>query len=259
MAERAVLDPHFDELAGRRALGIARPRDYTDWAEALLVAGLETESVAVLAGLGLDREPESAEVETFFQRSLSELDLELPAEALALQHYAVQLCRRLVAGEVDAIATLYLLESFYVRSDYDPLYSVWDELTEDLAWLDGDEPAYFNPGLTRETLPARIGAIARQFLVLLDTDLPPDFFRMSLCGTCGFFGESGVERSEMNWLPEAVFRYLFRRGPARRAVCARCGAGDPRPMSDFEARETYLRIVVPSGPGEARGPAGAPR
>jgi len=49
----------FELLAGKRALGSAYSKDYTEWAESLLYEDIESENVAILASIGYERDPDS--------------------------------------------------------------------------------------------------------------------------------------------------------------------------------------------------------
>ena len=63
----------FEHLVGKRALGSAHARDYTTWAESLLYEGVDAENVAILASIGLERDPDSEEVELYFPESVTSL------------------------------------------------------------------------------------------------------------------------------------------------------------------------------------------
>lgn len=66
---------NLTEPAGRRALGSAIRDDHVCWAEELLSDGVNSDDVAVLASLGLAKNPDSREIESLFQKSVDDLGL----------------------------------------------------------------------------------------------------------------------------------------------------------------------------------------
>lgn len=154
----------FTCLAGKIALGTASAKDYTDWAEDMLGKGTESENVAILAGLGLDKEPDSEEVEYYFYKSLKDLKLELPVQENSISTYAGYICTEMIAGNIAPMAGLSMLDELYSESDYEPIYSLWDELSEDVWMVSNGEDSIFNPGLTQENVEQYIVNAAAQFL-----------------------------------------------------------------------------------------------
>lgn len=227
-------------LAGKIALGVARPSDYTDWAERMLEEGAESESVAILAGLGLEREPDSEEVRAYFQRSLRELGIEPVSEENGLLYYARTLCGDIVEGNLAPRVGLSRLDELYPRSDYDPLYNLWDGLSEDVWMVDDGEAPMFNSGLSRDNVERYIVDTARQFLRLTELDLPENFFRLGACRNCGHIGEYREAREGPRWTPDWLFRIVHRGEFQRRIVCAKCGEPYPLTMRDYAGRERYL-------------------
>ena len=151
-------------------------------------------------------------------------------------------CHQILAEEVEPEKGLNLLESLYFPSDYEPIISIWDELSEDVWMVNNHEGAIFNSGLTAENVPYYIKKVARQFLTLIEIDLPKNFFRMSLCLTCGFLGESKSKRVGIAWLPVKLYRLFFQRYPAYRSFCSECGESLLAQMWDYEGREKYLHM-----------------
>ena len=58
----------LNELFGKYALGTIRPEDYITWAEQQLIAGIDSPSLPVLAGMDLTRPIDSIEVYEWFAR-----------------------------------------------------------------------------------------------------------------------------------------------------------------------------------------------
>ncbi|KAB0665672.1 hypothetical protein F6V25_08095 [Oryzomonas japonica] len=231
----------FEHLAGKRALGSAQAKDYTDWAVSLLCEGCDSESVAILAGIGLDKETGSEEIEKYFQKSLKELALSLPPHEESLRIYAEYLCKQIVAGELEPEKGLSILEAFYSCSNYDePIYSIWDTLGEDVWSVNNRFDCTFNSDLTRENLGSYIRDVAGLFLRLTKVELPKNLFSMYLCQKCGYLGEHALEQIDKPWLPEKLYRFFYRRGPTYRSVCAKCREPYPKSMSNFEGLKLYL-------------------
>ncbi len=230
----------FEHLVGKRALGSAHARDYIAWAESLLYEAIESENVAILASFGFERNPDSEEVESYFQRSLTDIGLSLPPDKDALSIYAKALCEQIVSGNLEAEVGADILAGFYSRSYYEHIYSIWDELRDDLWSVQNRYGCIFNTGLTKENSGNYIKNVASQFIVLLEADLPEDFFHLSACPECGYIGKSELEVLEMPWMPEKLFRLIYKRAQLRRVVCQSCKRPFPNNMSDYEGRRLYL-------------------
>lgn len=234
---------NFNLLMGKRSLGQAYWKDYTQWAEDLLRQNVDSKNVAILASLGLKQSPDSEEIEFYFQKAMDDCDLTLPTERDSLSAYARYICEQVAHGTMAPNEGLDTLQGFYTISGYEPIYSIWDELSEDI-WLVNDrEEPIFNTGLTKDNQEEYIMNVAAQFLELLEIDLPDWFFHLFACPACGYIGKSGFERIDKPWLPEKTFKLIYRRDPARRAVCAKCGAPFPKSMGDYEGRTQYLQSL----------------
>jgi len=230
----------FELLAGRRALGSAHTKDYTDWAESLLYGDVESNNVAMLASIGLERGPDSEEIEVYFQKCLKDLGLILPTKKAGLKIYAKSLCEQIVSGELESEKGLNILETFYSRSDYEAIYSIWDELAEDIWMVNNGEDCIWNTGLTIESEHGYVKDVAAQFIVILEAKLPSNFFHLSACSDCGHIGKSRFEVIDKPWMPEIVFRLIYKRSQTQRAFCSNCKKPFPTSMSDYESRKKYL-------------------
>ena len=237
---------NFEQLAGKRTLGIARPKDYGAWAESLLMAGEDSENVAILAGIALEKYPDTHDLEDYFQRSLRDLSLTLPTETNSLQSYAAYLCEQMVLGNLKPEQGLRILQTFYSRSDYEPIFSIWDELDEDIYFVKNGEDCIFNDDLTQDNIQEFILKVAKQFIQLLEVQLPPNFYHLCVCKECDHIGESQYERIEKPWIPENFFRSIFGRNPNYQSICSKCGAPFPGNMSDYAARQRYLDLISPT-------------
>ncbi len=230
----------FELLAGKRALGSAYSKDYTDWAESLLYEDVESENVAILASMGYERDPDSEEIEAYFLKSLKDLGLSLPDEKKGLKIYANALCEKIVSGDLEPEKGVNILESFYSKSDYEAVYSIWNELSEDLWMINDSDGCIFNTGLSAENKSEYVKAVAAQFIELLETNLPDRFFYLCACSECGYIGENELEVIDNPWMPDKLYRFIYKRGQTQRAICANCKRAFPNNMSDYESRKQYL-------------------
>ncbi|OQX01574.1 MAG: hypothetical protein BWK73_45635 [Thiothrix lacustris] len=234
----------FEHLAGKRALGIAYSKDYADWAESLLHEDIESENVAILASIGLERNPDSEEIEVYFKKSLTDLNLVLPSEVISLAFYAKALCHQIVLGDVDPKKGLGILEACYSKSGYKTIYSIWEELAEDLWMVNAREHCIFNAGLTKENASDYIKSVAAQFIVLLESELPEDFFHLSACPECGYIGKSEYKAINNPWMPAKLFKFIYKHSQTQMAICLKCKKPFPKNMSDYEGREQYLNKIT---------------
>ncbi|WP_444925410.1 hypothetical protein ACJJI4_12885 [Microbulbifer sp. TRSA002] len=230
----------FEFLLGKRAIGSAYSKDYTEWAESLLYENVDSENVAILASMGYERDPDPEEIETYFQKCLKDLGLAVPLDKDALKIYAQALCELIISGELEPEQGVGMLEGFFRASDYEAIYSIWDGLSEDLWMVNDREICYFNSGLTSENKSSYIKDVAAQFIILLDTELPDRFFFLSSCPECGYIGESGLEVIEKPLIPKQLFKLIYGRGQNQRAICSKCKRPFPNNMSDYEGRKQYL-------------------
>ncbi|WNZ54943.1 hypothetical protein QT397_18980 [Microbulbifer sp. MKSA007] len=102
----------FEFLLGKRAIGSAYSKDYTEWAESLLYENVDSENVAILASMGYERDPDPEEIETYFQKCLKDLGLAVPLDKDALKIYAQALCELIISGELEPEQGVGMLEGF---------------------------------------------------------------------------------------------------------------------------------------------------
>jgi hypothetical protein len=102
-------------LSGKIALCEAQPKDYTDWAEEQLLAGHESESVVILAslGLGLDKDPDRWEVENLFSKCLTELSILFEDREKAIKDYSLFLCESISSEVITPQEGLAQLSCFW--------------------------------------------------------------------------------------------------------------------------------------------------
>ena len=126
-----MLSDSLIALLGRRAFHETRSQDTVDWAVREIVAGQHTPELCVLAGMSA---PLNAfEVDAQFQKTLDEMGLVPPDEAVCLRLYARQIAQALLDGAIpipNACATL----SRIFDASYDGIYIIWFSLH--WAWQD---------------------------------------------------------------------------------------------------------------------------
>ena len=228
------------ELAGKIELGTVQARDYAEWALSLLEEGSKLDSIAVLASMTLQREVTFWEVEPYFAKAIADLGIEIPKGTSAASLYSKAVCRDIVSGVLSPKDGLSKMEPLYRSTDYEHLYSIWSELSEDIWSLEHQDFCYFNSELTLERVDDYIVAVADQFIRLLDSPLPSNFFRLSWCKNCKNVGNAEPVRESLNWMPIGLYRVIFRRHPRWLPVCAKCRTPFPIGMGDFVARKAYL-------------------
>ena len=116
-------------------------------------------------------------------------------------------------------------------------------MSEDVWMVDDDEACFFNTGLTKDNVDHFIIDAASQFIKLTEIKLPERFFHLGACQQCHFVGEQRQERIDLTWMPEWLYRFIFRRGPTWRAICGQCGQPYPLGMGDYAGRELYLHSI----------------
>ena len=230
----------FNYLAGKIAVGAAQPKDYSEWAIDMLNKGVESENIVILAGLDMDKYPDLEEIKYYFKQSIIDLELELPSEEKNLLNYATYICREIIKGEIPPRDGVTTLNGLYSISDYEPIYSIWDALSDDIWSIKERGICYFNTGLSEDNIDQYIINVASQFIKLIEVELPDDFFQLSVCQKCGNIGEHKLERIDSPWLPEKLYRLIFKKGPTHRAICSKCSEPFPLNMGDYEARKQYL-------------------
>jgi len=241
MVGRAVSPLSLDELFGRHALGSDRPHDYIAWAEQQLLAGEGSEALVTLAGLDLGASVDTGEVLQWFTRATAELGVTWPDDEQALRNYSGLLCRQILSGTLTPDEGLTRLSRIWQVTGYTQhLYSIWDELGDDIDLLaDGYGPLY-NSGLRTTNTDEYIRKVAGQFLQMLSCKLSNEFFNPVYCQDCRQIARPQTVRLALSWLPEKLYRLIFRRGPAYQLACAGCGSKELLTMRDYDGREKYL-------------------
>ena len=151
----------IEAMFGRREVEQLAAADYVEWAIERLVAGQDSASLRVLAGL----DPRSTwfEADDLFVRSARELGVEPPERTAAVRAHAREVARGLLDGRVSTTEAVRALGRICQAMKY----------REYVEWLDLDEPLWsLRPAPPSGGAPDDVAAEARRLAraMLDDTD-----------------------------------------------------------------------------------------
>ncbi len=214
-----------DKLLLDRWMGNALPEDYVAWAVELLVAGRDTPSLRVLAGLNPTLE--RRDVEMYFLRSCNELELR-PLESSDSPRGAVPLVGRLSrSGSLSPMETLRHMSRLYELSDYsDPLLGLWFAM----------EDEFFPEEM--ESLEEWIDREWKMFDQAAGLDLPDDFHQLVRCEGCRHIGR--LARPTFFSGPRVHSTQGYMAKETFPPVCAKCGDTHFKRMANAEVQEDYF-------------------
>jgi hypothetical protein len=127
-----LADPRWRRLArllARTQFGTGSGSDVVDWAVDALVAGWESPSLEVLAGL--DRPPNEFEVDRYVERALSELGVEMPRGAQVVHLYSVGIAADILAGTISPYDGAREMFRVCVATNYPREQRAWVGLEDD--------------------------------------------------------------------------------------------------------------------------------
>lgn len=233
----------FKFLASKIITWEVEPKDYTDWAECMLVRGENSPNIAILAGLGLELTPDMEEIRLYFSRCLKDLGLKLPSLEKGFLDFSSHISEEIIAGKMAPIEGLMVLYNLYTKSDYAPIYSIWGDLDEDIRFVEEGYDSIFNSGLTKDNIDQCIVKVATQFIELSKISLPDDFFHLSICPKCKFLGASRNKEINVPWMPIFLWQLIFRNRSLKRTmeICAKCKNQNPLQMTDYYGRQEFLK------------------
>lgn len=236
----------FKFLASKIIACAAEPKDYTDWAECMLVRGENSTNIAILAGLGLDLTPDMEEVRLYFSRCLKDLDLRLPSREKGFLDFSSHISEEIISEKIAPIEGLMILNKLYTESDYAPIYSIWGDLDQDIHFVEEGCDSIFNSGLTKDNIDQCIVKVASQFIELSKISLPDDFFHLSICPKCEFLGASINVKINVPWMPTFLSQLIFKnhRFKQTMAVCTKCKSQNPLQMTDYYGRQEFLKARI---------------
>lgn len=157
----------IEELWGLIALGKDAPRDYTDWAEHRM-AQEESDTLVILASLGLDKEPIREDVVHYFHRYLNERLITPPTKEESLSRYVNHLCRQTIDKALDPDCAVLLLADLHRNTGFEGGWdNPWSQLSYDLTLLDmGEKVRFFHPELKQSNRNDYIMSFASSYLSL---------------------------------------------------------------------------------------------
>ena len=217
-----------DKLLLDRWMGYALPEDYVAWAVELLVAGRDTPSLRVLAGLipNLERD----DIEVYFLRSCKELKLR-PLESSDSPRDAVPLVKRLYrSGTLSPEETLQLMSRIAEHSDHsDPLLGLWFAVDDE-----------FFPEVM-ESLEEWIDREWELFDRAVGLDLPDEFYRFVRCEKCRHIGPI----KKPSFFVRLTHGYAW--DETAPWVCAKCGNSHVTRMANADVQEDYFSRLRRAG------------
>lgn len=155
----------MEELWGLIALGKDTPRDYADWAECRM-GKEESDTLVILASLGLDKEPVREEVVHYFHRYISERLITPPTKEESLSRYVNLLCRQTIDEVVAPDSAVLLLADLHRDTGFEGGWdNPWSQLSYDLSLLDMEERLRrFHPDLKQNNRNEYILSFAASYL-----------------------------------------------------------------------------------------------
>lgn len=113
-------------------MGLANYDDTIRWAISMLEAGMETDSLMILASFALEKLPNPSEVDDYFQRSLKDLGWMTPSPEECLRQYARDLCEDILSDVIESTEVLFELHRISQTLDYPSDMLAWNFLVDDL-------------------------------------------------------------------------------------------------------------------------------
>ena len=107
-------------------LGEASPKDFSDWAINCLEQNIDTKNIRILASM-LNAQYIS-EVETYFIKSLNDLNWNYPTAENFLPEYAKIVAQKILNKQINAVEGCNEIYKVYRTLDYEPELINWDYL-----------------------------------------------------------------------------------------------------------------------------------
>jgi hypothetical protein len=119
LAPSRLSDPNwrrFVRLLGQRRFGLASGSGLVDWGVDALVAGWESQSLNVMAGLS--KPPNEFEVDEYVERMMKELGVQMPEEHEFAKLYGMAVARDMLAGKTTPYEGAGELRNLWVRTGH---------------------------------------------------------------------------------------------------------------------------------------------
>lgn len=130
-------------------------KGWVNWAYEMLVAGYETESLLILAGMRGNLE--YFEMWTLTDKVLKELEIDYADQNRVINAYISYMAQSVLSGEEKPLVALSILKSLYYDLDHEPLlsdfydlYYAWEDLQhgEDQWYVDGVDRSNIDQAIT---------------------------------------------------------------------------------------------------------------
>ena len=222
------------ELLGLKYSGIIDSKEYVDWAVKLMINGIESENIVILAGLDFS---DTWEREEYFFKCLEDLNIEIPSEEDTFYSLSLIIARKVINNEMEPQEALYKMYNILLASQYDGKYMNFLTLSDavlDLSYAENERyHSYFYPGMTNENVDQFIKEEFELYLKYQNIDVPEDFHKMHYCKKCN-----------KRMIPSQKTKYQFRY-PQRfiQLVCKNCKSNDLISCDSFEGRKLYLKEI----------------
>jgi hypothetical protein len=228
-----------DSLLLNRAFGTSSREQYVEWAVDQMVAGVDTPSLRILAGL--NPQVDLDEVEEFFQKAASEMGIHDTMPSRDLHRAADIIWRCYSDNELTEDRVIDLMARLYEKSEHqDSLFRVWYDIREELAMIgSGHEGCFYTPSALKDLR----GLVQREWQLFkraATVNLPEDFFHFIQCQRCGHVGAARFTRRGLINRVRAVLPWIKRKPPLW-PTCSACGSYDYRSLSDPVVREEFIR------------------
>ena len=120
-----------EALLAMNVLGTMKTKAVVDWAVDSMVAGLDSESLRILAGF--DEDDWIFELREYFSKVKSELGLREPQKDEAVRIYSVHLANAIVETDSDYVPIVSRLSELRYTNDYPDFLMEWYSLDDGLA------------------------------------------------------------------------------------------------------------------------------
>ena len=149
-------------LFGKKVLSQLSASDYIDWAGEMLMQGLDSHHLRILAGL--DNSTGLYEAEERFLRCSQELEITTPEPEIAVRAYACEIAQQLVEGRLTAREGVRALYQICLATEYDRDFLIWYYLDEALDYLLAGDYPYTYPAATLENYDEVAKQAAEKFI-----------------------------------------------------------------------------------------------
>ena len=117
-------------VLGQAAINSIGGKYKIEWATRLILEGIETEALMILASMSYPLN--DFEIEEYFNRALGDLGIERPSSTYSIWRYAELIAREAIHGKITPSEAAFLLKELNIPLDYPEHLSAFVELDD--AW-----------------------------------------------------------------------------------------------------------------------------